>query len=60
METRDIIELSKKLYIEIEENGINRNICRNICKMKCCQLWNKFVTDGIFIYKLFNFFQNNL
>lgn len=24
METRDIIELSKKLYIEIEENGINR------------------------------------
>ena len=28
--------------------------------MKCCQLWNKFVTDGIFIYKLFNFFQNNL
>jgi hypothetical protein len=39
---------------------ICRNICRNICKMKCCQLWNKFVTDGIFIYKLFNFFQNNL
>lgn len=24
METRDIIELSKKVYIEIEENGINR------------------------------------
>ena len=26
--------------------------------MKCCQLWNKFVTDGIFIYKLFNFKTN--
>lgn len=55
------ISIAKKL-IGMEENlrVICRNICRNICKMKCCQLWNKFVTDGIFIYKLFNFFQNNL
>ena len=27
-------------------------ICRNICKLKCCQLRSKFVTDGIFIYRL--------
>lgn len=30
METKDIIELSKKLYIEIEENGI---ICKKVREM---------------------------